>query len=96
MEIKSEISNLATNFLRKNFSVEAKNIEIQTTRKDFEGDITIVLFPFLKDINEDNHQFGEQFGEYIGKNSERISDFNVEGGFLNLTISDNYLSLIHI
>tara|TARA_B100000989_G_scaffold117334_1_gene86313 strand:+ start:5227 stop:6996 length:1770 start_codon:yes stop_codon:yes gene_type:complete len=90
MEIKSEISNLATNFLRKNFSVEAKNIEIQTTRKDFEGDITIVLFPFLKDINEDNHQFGEQFGEYIGKNSERISDFNVEGGFLNLTISDNY------
>ena len=90
MEIKSEISNLATNFLRKNFSVEAKNIEIQTTRKDFEGDITIVLFPFLKDINEDKQQFGEQFGEFIDKNSEQISDFNVEGGFLNLTISDNY------
>ena len=51
MEIKSEISNLASNFLNKNFSIKADYIEIQNTRKDFEGDITIVLFPYLKVIN---------------------------------------------
>ena len=48
MEIKSEISNLASKFLNKNFSIKADYIEIQNTRKDFEGDITIALFPFIK------------------------------------------------
>ena len=43
MEIKSEISNLASNFLNKNFSIKANYSEIQNTRKDVEGDITIVL-----------------------------------------------------
>ena len=50
MEIKSEISNLASNFLNKNFSIKTDNIEIQKTKKDFVGDITIVLFPYLKII----------------------------------------------
>ena len=90
MEIKSEISNLATNFLNKNFSIKADYIEIQNTRKDFEGDITIVLFPYLKDINKDKGEFGKEFGDFITKNSLNISNFNIAGGFLNLTISDNY------
>ena len=90
MEIKSEISNLATNFLNQNFSIGIKNIEIQNTRKDFEGDITIVLFPFLNEIGQNKNYFGKQFGEYIDKNSEDICGYNIQGGFLNLTISDNY------
>ena len=53
MEIKSEISNLASNFLNKNFSIKTDYIEIQNTKKDFVGDITIVLFPYLKNINKD-------------------------------------------
>ena len=90
MEIKSEISSLASNFLSKNFSVKADYIEIQNTRKDFEGDITIVLFPFLKDINKDKSEFGKELGDFITKNSLKISNFNIAGGFLNLTISDKY------
>ena len=90
MEIKSEISNLASNFLNKNFSIKADYIEIQNTRKDFEGDITIVLFPYLKNINKDKSEFGKEFGDFITKNSINISNFNIAGGFLNLTISDNY------
>ena len=90
MEIKSEISNLASNFLNKNFSIKADYIEIQNTRKDFEGDITIVLFPYLKNINKDKSEFGNEFGDFITKNSINISKFNIAGGFLNLTISDNY------
>jgi len=90
MEIKSEISNLASKFLNKNFSIKADYIEIQNTRKDFEGDITIVLFPYLKDINKDKGEFGKEFGDFFINNSNNISNFNIVGGFLNLTISDNY------
>ena len=90
MEIKSEISNLASKFLNKNFSIKADYIEIQNTRKEFKGDITIVLFPYLKDINKDKSEFGKEFGDFITKNSINISNFNIAGGFLNLTISDNY------
>ena len=90
MEIKSEISNLASNFLNKNFSIKTDNIEIQNTKKDFVGDITIVLFPYLKIIDQDKSDFGEEFGEYIKKKSSNVHDYNLTGGFLNLTISDNY------
>ena len=90
MEIKSEISNLASNFLNKNFSIKTDNIEIQNTKKDFVGDITIVLFPYLKIIDQDKSGFGEEFGEYIKKKSSNVHDYNLAGGFLNLTISDNY------
>ncbi len=90
MEIKSEISNIASNFLNKNFSIKTDYIEIQNTKKDFVGDITIVLFPYLKNINKDKSDFGIEFGEYIKKKSSNVYDFNVAGGFLNLTISDKY------
>ena len=90
MEIKSEISNLASNFLNKNFSIKTDYIEIQNTKKEFVGDITIVLFPYLKNINKDKSDFGKEFGEYIKKKSSNVQDFNIVGGFLNLTISDNY------
>ena len=90
MEIKSEISNLASNFLNKNFSIKTDYIEIQNTKKDFVGDITIVLFPYLKIIDQDKSGFGEEFGEYIKKKSSNVRDYNLAGGFLNLTISDNY------
>ena len=90
MEIKSEISNLASKFLNKNFSIKADYIEIQNTRKDFEGDITIALFPYLKYIKKDKSEFGKKIGDFITKNSINISNFNIAGGFLNLTISHNY------
>ena len=90
MEIKSEISNLASNFLNKNFSIKTDYIEIQNTKKDFVGDITIVLFPYLKIIDQDKSDFGEEFGEFIKKKSSNVHDYNLAGGFLNLTISDNY------
>ena len=90
MEIKSEISNLASNFLNKNFSINPDFIEIQNTKKDFVGDITIVLFPYLKKINKEKTNFGKELGEYIKNKSSNVHNFNIVGGFLNLTISDNY------
>ncbi len=90
MEIKSEISNLTSNFLNKNFSIKPDSVEIHNTKKDFVGDITIVLFPYLKNINKDKSNFGKELGEYIKKKSSNVQNFNMVGGFLNLTISDNY------
>ena len=91
MEIKSEISNLTFNFLFKNYDIKVEKIEIQNTKKDFDGDITIVLFPFFKLINKDQvSEIGKILGESLIKNSIYIIDFNIVGGFLNLTVSDAY------
>ena len=91
MEIKSEISNLTSNFLLKNYDIKVEKIEIQNTKKDFDGDITIVLFPFFKLINKDQVSvLGKLLGEHLIKDSIYLIDFNIVGGFLNLTVSDVY------
>ena len=91
MEIKSEISNLTSNFLFKNYDIKVEKIEIQNTKKDFDGDITIVLFPLFKLINKDQVSgIGRILGEHLIKDSIYIIDFNIVGGFLNLTVSDAY------
>ena len=91
MEIKSEISKLTSNFLFKNYDIKVEKIEIQNTKKDFDGDITIVLFPFFKLINKDQiSQIGKILGDSLIKNSIYLVDFNIVGGFLNLSVSDAY------
>ena len=91
MEIKSEISNLTFNFLFKNYDIKVDKIEIQNTKKDFDGDITIVLFPFFKLIKKDQvSEIGKILGESLIKDSIYLTDFNIVGGFLNLTVSDAY------
>ena len=91
MEIKLEISNLTFNFLFKNYDIKVDKIEIQNTKKDFDGDITIVLFPFFKLIKKDQvSEIGKILGESLIKDSIYLTDFNIVGGFLNLTVSDAY------
>ena len=51
MDVKSDISKLVSVFLEKNFKLKTIEIEIQNTKKDFQGDLTIVLFPFYKDLH---------------------------------------------
>ena len=53
MDIKSDISKLVSVFLEKKFNIKTNEIEIQNTKKDFQGDLTIVLFPFYKDRTQD-------------------------------------------
>ena len=68
MEIKSEISNLTSNFLFKNYDIKVEKIEIQNTKKDFDGDITIVLFPFFKLINKDQvSEIGKMLGDQFNQ-----------------------------
>ena len=65
-------------------------IQIQNTRKDLEGDITVVVFPFLRFSKKSPEQTGEDIGNFIQENVDIVDTFNVIKGFLNLEISKNY------
>ncbi|MDO4228328.1 MAG: arginine--tRNA ligase [Capnocytophaga sp.] len=72
------------------FSVSLENVELQQTKKEFEGDVTIVIFPMLRQIKGNPQQIGEQIGAYLQENVDVVIGFNVIKGFLNLVIADSY------
>jgi arginyl-tRNA synthetase len=72
------------------FDLAIEKIEFQATRKDFEGDITMVVFPLVKALKGNPVEIGTQIGNYLVSNANEVSKFNVVGGFLNLVISDAY------
>ena len=72
------------------FNTAVEKIEFQQTRKDFEGDITMVIFPLLKVIKENPVEIGTKIGQYLVENTQEVVRFNVVSGFLNLVISDAY------
>jgi len=72
------------------FKVSLNQFEFQATRKDFEGDITLVVFPLLRHIKGNPMQIGIIIGESLKNNIDFIVDFNVVKGFLNLVIADSF------
>ncbi|KAF2333064.1 arginine--tRNA ligase [Flavobacterium daemonense] len=72
------------------FDVSVDKIEFQTTRKEFEGDITMVIFPLLKVIKSNPAELGNKIGNYLVENVSEVARFNVVSGFLNIVISDSY------
>ena len=69
---------------------DTKSIQIQKTRKDFEGDFTLVVFPLLRVSKKPPEQTAEELGEFLKNNVEKISEYNVIKGFLNLTIDKSF------
>jgi arginyl-tRNA synthetase len=72
------------------FDVTIDKVEFQTTRKEFEGDITMVIFPLLKVVKSNPVELGNKIGNYLVENVAEVSRFNVVSGFLNIVISDEY------
>jgi arginyl-tRNA synthetase len=72
------------------YQSDLESIEFKATRKDFEGDITVVTFPMLRIVKMNPVQLGEQLGTYLVEHSEDVVSFNVVKGFLNLVLSDAY------
>lgn len=72
------------------FDVAIDKIEFQSTRKEFEGDITMVIFPLLKVIKSNPVELGNKIGTYLVENISEVKTFNVVSGFLNIVISDAY------
>jgi len=65
-------------------------INIQETRKEFEGQVTIVVFPIVRYSKKSPEQTASDLGSYLVDNLEEVTAFNVVKGFLNLSISDSY------
>ncbi|MGK0412791.1 MAG: arginyl-tRNA synthetase [Polaribacter sp.] len=72
------------------YQVEIPTVEFQATRKEFEGDITVVVFPLLRYKKGNPIQIGEDLGNYIVENVTEITRYNVVKGFLNLVVSDTF------
>jgi arginyl-tRNA synthetase len=71
-------------------SVEASQIQIQPTKKEFEGDLTLVTFPLLRVSKKKPEETGEDMGKWLVRNTPELSGFNVIKGFLNLVVSPAY------
>ena len=72
------------------FNAELPAVEFQPTRKDFEGDITVVVFPMLRVVKGNPAQIGEQIGAFLEEHVEEVSAFNVVKGFLNIVLNDSF------
>lgn len=72
------------------FGVTIEKIEFQATRREFEGDITMVIFPLLKLVKSNPVELGNKIGTYLVENVAEVEKFNVVSGFLNIVISDSY------
>ena len=93
-EITMKLSKILTLPIQKAvhqlFDVSIDRVEFQITRKEFEGDITMVIFPLLKVIKGNPIDIGTKIGNYLVENVDEIIRFNVVSGFLNIVVSDNY------
>ncbi|MDY0083623.1 MAG: arginine--tRNA ligase [Ignavibacteriaceae bacterium] len=72
------------------FNISIEKVEFQATRKEFEGDITMVVFPLVIALKGNPVEIGNQIGNYLVTNVNEVSKFNVVGGFLNIVISDAF------
>ncbi len=72
------------------YDAKLETVEFQATRKEFPGDITVVVFSMLRVVKGNPVQIGESIGNYLVENVNEVQDFNVVKGFLNLEISASY------
>jgi arginyl-tRNA synthetase len=90
MSLQDIISPVIIKAVQEQFGVSIEKVEFQATRKDFEGDITVVIFPLLKFIKGNPVDIGTKIGTFLVENVNEVEKFNVVAGFLNIVISDSY------
>ena len=97
MNIETLISQAAGEAVKALYGMDAteKMLQLQKTRSEFEGNLTLVVFPFVKAAKKSPEQTAQEIGEYLVQNCDAISKFNVVKGFLNLSIAEGaWLSLL--
>ena len=70
--------------------VDKDKVQLQATRKEFAGDLTVVVFPFTRFSKKSPEETGKELGGYLKQHIEEIKDYNVVKGFLNIEISAAY------
>ena len=98
MNIEENISKAVVGAVKSLYGIEvAENgIQLQKTKSDFEGDITLVVFPFTKTARKQPEVIGNEIGQWLTENTDIVDKYNVIKGFLNLSISkDNWISTLN-
>jgi arginyl-tRNA synthetase len=90
MTLAESLSNPIVKAVKDLFSISLEKVEFQATRKEFEGDITVVLFPLLKHIKSNPAELGAKIGDYLVQEFDFVDRYNVVSGFLNVVIADSY------
>lgn len=90
MSLQETINYQVKQAVLENYKVDISTVEFQATRKEFAGDITVVIFPMLRYVKGNPLQMGEAIGNYLVDNVDEVKGFNVVKGFLNIEIDDNY------
>jgi arginyl-tRNA synthetase len=76
--------------LKELYTIDSAAVSLQKTRKEFEGDFTLVTFPYIKQAKGSPEQVGKQVGEYLVKHNSDVEAFNVVKGFLNISLSSSF------
>lgn len=95
MSLQQQLREIASNTINALFpdaDIKDSTITINQTKPEFEGDYTLVLFPFLKILKQKPDVIGKAIGDYMVEHSGYITSYAIVGGFLNLTINDQYWS----
>ena len=89
MIIEQQITNAVIAGIKELYGTDiaAEQIQLQKTKKEFKGHLTLVVFPFLRTSKKSPEQTAQDIGEYLQKNESAVTEFNVIKGFLNLTVS---------
>ena len=90
MNLQETLSHQVKKAVNDIFSATLEAVELQSTRKEFVGDVTVVIFPMLRVVKGNPVQIGEQIGQYLLDNVVEIKSFNVVKGFLNIEIDEVY------
>ena len=90
MNLQETLLNYVKQAVKSDFSIDLETVEFQATRKEFAGDITVVVFPMLRVIKGNPVQIGETIGKYLVEHVQEVKAFNVVKGFLNIEVSDGY------
>ena len=90
MNLQDILTTQIKSAVKSNFNADLESVEFQATRKEFPGDITVVVFSMLRVVKGNPVQIGESIGNYLVENVNEVEGFNVVKGFLNLEISTSY------
>ena len=90
MNLHNLLKRKVSEFILKKYDLNFNELEVQMTKKDFIGDITIVVFPLVKTLRKSPLEIGNEIGEFLLKELEYVEEFNLIQGFLNLVIKNQF------
>ena len=88
--LQQQLSPVIQSYFEAHQTIQPESFEFQSTRKDFKGDTTVLIFPLATQVKMNPEALGNAIGAYLKENSNDVADFNVVKGFLNLVLTDQF------